>query len=237
MINFPPILSQEEIDILKKEDADYCPAHGILMRPNELTIVPHTLFPSPFPDKWFKEAIRIQPIFNSLFDLVSQNSDFLLESLAATIEQDEFTRNLVELKKNHTSKQTIKLGIHRSDYMLDAQRDNMGMKQVEFNTISSSFSSLSSSVSELHRFLAFKTNYFSGVKEAQLPANNSRNAPVLGIAKAWELYGVSDAIVIFVVQHGEGNIVDQRQIEYALCKTYSYLTKFVGMELKLKELL
>lgn len=228
MINYPAVLSQEEIDYLKRESADYCLAHGILMRPNELTIVPYTLFPSPFPDQWFKEANRIQPIFNALFDNVSQDSTFLLESLASTCDQDEFTSNLVDLFKGNTNRQPIKLGIHRSDYMLDTQ--TMGMKQIEFNTISSSFSSLSSSVSELHRFMTLKTKYFSGVKMEQLPLNNAKNAPVLGIAKAWELYDISDAIVLFVVQKGEGNIVDQRQIEYALSKSHGIRVERATLE-------
>jgi glutathione synthetase len=219
MNTFPPVLTKEEIDILKKESADYCPAHGILMRPHELTIVPHTLFPSPFPVELFNEAMRIQPVFNSMFDFVSSDSQFLMESLADICDQDEFTRNLVLLFKNRENRQPIKLGIHRSDYMLDSKGDAVGMKQIEFNTISSSFSSHSSSVSELHRFMAHKTSFFSGVKLEQLPPNNSRNAPVKGITKAWELYGSKNAIVLFVVQKEEGNVFDQRQIEYAIFKT------------------
>lgn len=230
MNTFPPALTKEEIDILKKESNDFCPAHGILMRPNELTIVPHTLLPSPFPVKWFKEAMRIQPIFNSLFDIVSQDSQFILESLSETCDQDEFTRNLLTLFKDRHIKQPIKLGIHRSDYMLDSNGDSVGMKQIEFNTISSSFSSHSSSVSELHRFIAHKTNYFSGVKLEQLPPNNSKNAPVAGITKAWDLYGSKDAIVLFVVQKEEGNVFDQRMIEYALFKSYFALYLLLDME-------
>ena len=223
MNSFPPVLTVAEYDILKKESADFCPAHGILMRPNELTIVPHTLFPTPFPAEWFKEALRIQPIFNSLVEYVSQDSKFIMESLVATCDQDHFTRNLMELLQGRENKQPIRLAIHRSDYMIDSKEgQETGLKQIEFNTISSGFSSLSSSVSELHRYMAFKTCYFADVKLDQLPANDSKNAPVLGISKAWELYGVKSAIVLFIVQNGEGNIFDQRHIEYLLYKRYHF---------------
>ena len=43
-----------------------------------------------------------------------------------------------------------RLGIIRSDYMLDG---DSGIKQIELNTIASSFAGLSVGVAKLHRFL------------------------------------------------------------------------------------
>jgi hypothetical protein len=47
--------------------------------------------------------------------------------------------------------QEIRLGLHRSDYMLDMATGNL--LQVELNTISSSFAALGSLVTSLHRYL------------------------------------------------------------------------------------
>jgi hypothetical protein len=46
-------------------------------------------------------------------------------------------------------KQDIRLGLHRSDYMLD--KATGGLLQIELNTISSSFAALGTQVSRLHR--------------------------------------------------------------------------------------
>jgi glutathione synthase len=45
--------------------------------------------------------------------------------------------------------QEIRLGLHRSDYMLDEQ--TKFLLQIELNTISASFPGLGCRVSELHR--------------------------------------------------------------------------------------
>jgi len=45
--------------------------------------------------------------------------------------------------------QEIRLGLHRSDYMLDEKTKSL--LQIELNTIASSFAGLSNLVTELHR--------------------------------------------------------------------------------------
>jgi glutathione synthase len=95
------------------------------------------------------------------------------------------------------------------------------IKQVEFNTISSSFSSLSALVSKLHSYLfaSIEVPTRSLIKtgaELELPKNDSMESVAKGLAKAWDLYGSQHAIVIMVVQANEGNIFDQRWIEYEL---------------------
>ena len=49
--------------------------------------------------------------------------------------------------------QALHLGLFRSDYMLHYNNAELEIKQVEFNTISSSFGPLSHQVSALHRYL------------------------------------------------------------------------------------
>lgn len=98
------------------------------------------------------------------------------------------------------------------------------VKQVEFNTISSSFGGLSSQVSALHRHLlsidAFPEKTSSLITQDSLPLSNSADALATGMAKAHEAYGPSTTgfpiCVIFLVQDPERNVFDQRHVEYSL---------------------
>ncbi|CAG8767243.1 11371_t:CDS:2, partial [Ambispora leptoticha] len=99
--------------------------------------------------------------------------------------------------------QQISLGLHRSDYILHMTPNSTDahIQQVEFNTISSSFSSLSALTSELHKYLLESTNYFdvsSALKIDALPTNESMTNLPKGIAKAHQLYGSKNAVVLMV---------------------------------------
>jgi glutathione synthase len=51
-----------------------------------------------------------------------------------------------------------------------------------------------------------------------------------GLFKAWELYGCKTAVVVMVVQPNEGNIFDQRWIEYELgqrCFSFPFMIKYL----------
>ena len=54
--------------------------------------------------------------------------------------------------------QPLHLGIFRSDYLLhspEGSEEAVSLKQVEFNTISSSFGTLSDRVAALHRYVVY----------------------------------------------------------------------------------
>ena len=94
---------------------------------------------------------------------------------------------------------------------------------MELNTIASSFSSLSSKVSDLHHYLSKRTDFFNdhapgflNILPENLPSNDSGKAIALGIATAWKLYDVETSLVMMIVQPGENNIFDQRWIELEL---------------------
>lgn len=48
--------------------------------------------------------------------------------------------------------QDLSLGLFRSDYMVHQDGDSLQIKQVEFNTIASSFGGLSARTSLLHKY-------------------------------------------------------------------------------------
>lgn len=129
--------------------------------------------------------------------------------------------------------QHTQLGLFRSDYMvhLDNASSNSKpcVKQVEFNTIASSFGGLSSQVSGLHRYLSSIDGYPSPlIKESSLPPSNSVPGLAAGLAKAHTAYEGSQSgtqtCVIFLVQNPERNVFDQRHLEYELNRTHGVRT-------------
>lgn len=156
---------------------------------------------------------------------------------------DDFLANLwkihLEVKAEGYTHEHV-LGLFRSDYMLDAATDTV--KQVEFNTISSSFGGLSSKVTELHTELGSfpsATNplaypFLPLSKESphdSLPPTN-KAIPTLarGLATAHQAYGSSKSdpqlplCIIFLVQPNERNIFDQLALSTHIHKHHNIPT-------------
>ena len=107
---------------------------------------------------------------------------------------DDFTGRIYDIycKTIDHVCQPITMGIHRSDYLVHADHT---LKQVELNTIAASFSSLSALTSELHRYLAKRTDFFNehapetmDIMLSHLPSNRSGQGYADCMAKAFELY-------------------------------------------------
>lgn len=212
-------LVKELADVAK----DAALLQGVLMRiqesPNSselVTYAPFTLFPSPVPKAAFLQALAVQTHYNTLVDKISQDSDFLQEALASTIEVDDFTARLFRihqqiLKEGRT--QSIMLGLNRSDYMLD---QTSSLKQIEINTFAASFGGLSSRTPDVHRHVL---KVAGRLEESRRILDNNPAAGLAGaVAKAWELYGSERAVVMFLVEENQRNIFDQRYIESELWK-------------------
>lgn len=117
--------------------------------------------------------------------------------------------------------QDINLGLHRSDYMVHSPPGTAPgatkLYQVEINTIASSFSSLSSKVSDLHKFLFSRVLPPSSTFTLEnLPENPSMTALPAAMAAAFKLYGNPSAVLVLICQPNERNAFDQRWIEYEL---------------------
>jgi glutathione synthase len=85
-------------------------------------------------------------------------NELTLEISYRLIEVDDFIENLWKVHtsvKEERYVQPLSLGLFRSDYMLHmpANTDHLSLRQVEFNTISSSFGGLSALVTSLHTHL------------------------------------------------------------------------------------
>ncbi|XP_078092979.1 glutathione synthetase [Mustelus asterias] len=198
---------------------------GVLMRTKEdpsstesTSYAPFSLFPSPVPKKLFTQAHEVQQDFNMLVDRISQDSEFLTKALASTVEADEFTAGLFRIYKQVLEEgitQPITLGINRSDYMFDKGLDhNTSLKQIEINTIAASYAGLAERVPDVHRHVL---NIWGKSDEAaKILTNNAVKGIAEGIAKAWQLYGSSEAVVLFLIEKVSRNIFDQRCLEMEL---------------------
>ncbi|KAM3219026.1 glutathione synthetase, chloroplastic [Capsicum chacoense] len=186
---------------------------------------PVALLPMSFPESHWKQACEVAPIFNELVDRVSQDGEFLQESLSRTKKVDPFTSRLLEIhsKMLEINKiEEIRLGLHRSDYMLDEQTKLL--LQIELNTISSSFPGLGCLVSELHRSLIQLYKEHIDLDPNRIPTNNAVNQFAEALAKAWNEYGDPRAVVMFVVQSEERNMYDQHWLSASLRERHQVTT-------------
>ena len=137
------------------------------------------------------------------------------------------SRSLINAALSHANNvQEFNLGLFRSDYMahVDQSEPQPSVKQVELNTIASSFGGLSSKVSGLHKHLkaidAYPDSLSSILSDSSLPPSTSVPSLARGMFEAHQAYGRSKSglptCVIFLVQDPERNVFDQRHLEYAL---------------------
>ncbi|KAI0396943.1 glutathione synthetase-like protein [Xylariaceae sp. FL0594] len=242
MADYPPDITADEGARLAGVAKDWALAHGLTVRPPPAvvaieadphgilaTAVPVTLFPSPFPRVCFEQGIAVQKAYNELYASISQDEEFLAWIVKEIGDSDDFITELwkVHLRvKEEGYVQTKSLGLFRSDYMVHEDKTTSGpqIKQVEFNTIASSFGGLSSQTSQLHKYLAL-TEYELLEKPIKrgaltLPPNGSADGLASGLREAFHAYGASKTghatCVVFLVQDGERNIFDQKHLEYAL---------------------
>ncbi|XP_052118866.1 glutathione synthetase, chloroplastic [Arachis duranensis] len=190
-----------------------------------LVHAPFALLPNPFPEIHWKQACHLAPLFNELVDRVSLDGKFLQESLSRTKKVDEFTSRLLDIHSKMleiNKKEDIRLGLHRSDYMLDEQTNSL--LQIELNTISSSFAGLSSLVSKLHRNTLSHYGKLLGLDSERVPANNSVNLFVEALAKAWSEYNNPRAVIMFIVQAVERNMYDQHFLSVYLRERHHITT-------------
>ncbi|CAD0029865.1 unnamed protein product [Aureobasidium pullulans] len=213
---YPPDLNEEQLQYLITNVKDWSIANGLAVRPvtswiskeqdpvGSLAVTaPVTLFPSLFPRNCFEQGLGIQTAYNELYAAIASNETWL--------------------KQIDTT-----LGLFRSDYMVHLDPTQSAakptIKQVEFNTIASSFGGLSTQVSKLHNHLlsvdAYPEETSSTIKTSSLPPSTSVPSLAGGLAAGHQAYGKSRSgspvCVIFLVQDPERNVFDQRHLEYTL---------------------
>eukprot|EP00545_Synedropsis_sp_CCMP1620_P005451 CAMPEP_0119014188 /NCGR_PEP_ID=MMETSP1176-20130426/9405_1 /TAXON_ID=265551 /ORGANISM="Synedropsis recta cf, Strain CCMP1620" /LENGTH=464 /DNA_ID=CAMNT_0006967337 /DNA_START=101 /DNA_END=1491 /DNA_ORIENTATION=- len=233
---------KEAEDELVAQASSWCASHGVLMgaRDNETRQpmgdwlyepAPFSLYPTPFSKKAFDQAYAMQRPFAHVVHAAAEDDEWLLEHAIVTAAQGDpdFTGKMVDLAKEVLAKgrtQNVVLGILRSDYMLHGT--DMPL-QVELNTIASSFGCLSSKISKMHKELVSTEDDGDA---ASLPDNHADEGIVKGLATALKEYqrqfpdsSSKKAVVVMVVQPGETNSCDQRDLEFLLLSKYNIKVK------------
>ncbi|KAJ4482475.1 glutathione synthase [Lentinula aciculospora] len=235
---WPPLISDKDREILQFRATSYALAHGLLYlppgaqpsAPTSAIHAPISLFPTPFPRDLFKQAQKLQSIYNILYSRIAMDTEFLDQTMGTEVgvgQVDEFTGKLwsgwLDLREKGLV-QPLHLGLFRSDYLLHQRDSDLSLKQVEFNTISSSFGALSQKTAEMHRSLETSTNVYhasANLTASKFPSNHSTSDLVKGLAAAHLAYNVDGSRILFVVQAGERNVFDQLWLEYELLEKHS----------------
>jgi glutathione synthase len=232
-------------------------------------MAPMSLLPQAYPRTAFLSAVQLAPHFNRLVHAVSQDADFLVQTLGGIVaQQDLYTGKLLQLYQsiygtatstNQWARRADQLGLIRSDYMLHpSQHGDYRIKQVELNTIASSFAGLAHQVAQLHTFLTQRFDQNNAVRTfltenqktmqgstitttttttvqvvdaepteaAGVPFNPTLDrlpfAMNLAVRRYQERFLTKDLTcgILFVVQEGETNTVDQRLLEFQLWEVH-----------------
>ena len=289
-----PPLPKDLLDTLTLTANAYAAAHGIQVETKVISssnsnnnnnnvdttkastktyqMAPMSLLPQAYPRTAFLSAVQLAPHFNRLVHAVSQDSDFLVQTLGGIVaQQDLYTGKLLQLYQsiygtanststNQWARRADQLGLIRSDYMLHPSHEHgdYRIKQVELNTIASSFAGLAHQVAQLHTFLMQRFDQNDAVRTfltenqktmqgststttttttvqvvdteptetAGVPFNPTLDrlpfAMNLAVRRYQERFLSKDQTcgILFVVQEGETNTVDQRLLEFQLWEVH-----------------
>ncbi|EEE62833.1 hypothetical protein OsJ_17636 [Oryza sativa Japonica Group] len=186
---------------------------------------PFALLPMSFSKVYWDQAVELAPLFNELVDRVSLDGDFLQETLARTKEVDSFTGRLLDIHAKMmklNKKEDVRLGLTRSDYMIDGATDQL--LQVELNTISTSSNGLACGVCELHRNLIRQHERELGLDPESVVGNTAIAQHAEALAGAWAEFNNQSSVVLVVVQPEERYMYDQYWITVALREMYGVTT-------------
>ncbi|CAN6329254.1 unnamed protein product [Urochloa humidicola] len=232
----PPAVDPAAAEEMARDAATWCALHGLVVGdradPRSATVpgvglvhAPFALLPAHLPEPFWRQACELAPIFNELVDRVSLDGKFLQDSLSKTRQVDDFTSRLLEIHRKMmeiNKEENIRLGLHRSDYMLDSETSSL--LQIELNTISASFPGLGPLVSELHRTLIDQHGHLLSLEPKRVPGNAASSKFAEALARAWAEINVDSAVVLMIVQPEERNMYDQYWLTNHLKESHGVTT-------------
>ncbi|KAL3074376.1 hypothetical protein niasHS_015206 [Heterodera schachtii] len=195
-------------------------------------IAPFSLFPSPFPRRLFEHAQTIQKTLQLLYFRVSQNYEFLKETLGEAAKTDSFLRHQLDILEDvqrRGSKQPITLLLQRSDYMchVNGESGEYELKQVEVNIGPIGGNVSAQAVRQVHGRVFSKL----GLSEDNLPENRASAAIGEALAKAWELFRDPSAVVVIMsIKNNHGHFA-LRHIQYEIEQASAYKIKVIRLTL------
>eukprot|EP01040_Poterioochromonas_malhamensis_P012805 gene12805-14033_t len=234
---------------LNRQIVTWCGVNSLLYTDGKLnwTPAPISIFPKRLARKDFEYLKEVQTVWNKLIDKIARDRDFLRKELRFVCDADPFTARLMKIYESLSEEEirgSFQLGVLRSDYMLDASQQRA--LQIEINTISSSFGSLSKRVNMLQDYLLQRNSEDEEVvallKEVYgaLPAtpsvehHDSLKNIAAGLAAAHKVYSeahgsASEGVVAFIVQPKERNLADQRLLELEVWQNHHVACEFVTL--------
>eukprot|EP00092_Neocalanus_flemingeri_P109192 GFUD01140311.1.p1 GENE.GFUD01140311.1~~GFUD01140311.1.p1 ORF type:complete len:481 (-),score=153.63 GFUD01140311.1:166-1608(-) len=220
----PLPIPNEQLEDLVEKTKDYALMHGICMRQKDkfdrdaLHFAPFVLFPTPFPRDEYRKSVELQTVLNELMHKVAHDYDFLKETLKHTIKVDEFTGRLWNIYETIMSEggptQEVEVGLFRSDYFCCC--GSKGIKQVEFNTIASSFGCVTSKLVQLHKYVVAEAGHSELLKD--IPDNGALEGLAGGLVEAWKIYNKPKSVILFLVEDVTYNVCDQKFHEFEIRK-------------------
>ncbi|KAL1400533.1 hypothetical protein pipiens_007348 [Culex pipiens pipiens] len=223
-----PLDEARLLEVVEKAK-DWAIMHGAAMRskadfnPDALQFAPFILTPSSFPRKEFEKAVALQTTLNELMHSVAHDEEFLRDTLKYTIKVDEFTGSLFEIYETVLKEgisQPCSLALLRSDYLANFLESN-AIKQVEINTIASSFGGISTFMTPMHSYILKELGQMN--KLVNLPENRALSGLCDAMVEAWKIQDRPKAVILFVIEDVTYNICDQRFHEFYIRETYPFV--------------
>ena len=211
--------------------------HGVAFRQADNTArhVPFSIAPMTMERPVYEHLLVVTPLIAKLVSNVSEDHEFLQESLSDMAKADPFFGRLMELHRqahgeasqyDATARQPLLL--MRTDFMDDRLH---GAKVIEFNGIAAGMGPFGQRATELHRFVKDQWNdvYREWLEDdSAIPADNQALEQLaLGIATATKKVKMHFSALddeneqqkptfLMIVQKGEDNVYDQHLLEVAL---------------------
>jgi glutathione synthase len=242
-------LNPKVLEEVISKSKDWALMHGVCMRSktnfntDSLQFAPFVLTPSLYPRKEFEKAVNLQTILNELIHKVAHDTEFLRETLAGTIQVDEFTANLFKIYETVLAEgitQELSLGLVRSDTMLETKKTCINpcekklecqskvrerlyccVAMVEINTIASGFGHLGPASRGIQSYILNELGHNDKIKN--LPENNALSGLCDAMVEAWNIIGNTKAAILFIIEDVTYNICDQRFHEFHIRENYPHV--------------
>ncbi len=206
-----------------EEAIEWALLHGFSLKavPGAAIHCAFSLAPTLIEQARFDSLKQAAPVFGKLIHGVSEDYEFLTQSMAAIAGADAFFAQLVALYQQIHSQPALRLPLlfMRSDFMDDS---GLGPRIIEFNGIAAGMGPFGQRAHELHRYLQQKApevfRHWSPADQLQLIDNPAIAQLSAALASAaFRIHGEfndsEQPLFIMVVQEHEDNVFDQHLLE------------------------
>ncbi|EGK96424.1 AGAP000534-PB [Anopheles gambiae str. PEST] len=150
--------------------------------------------------------------------IITPGGQIAVAALYSSTKRSTLIGSLCSRKKDKAVIKTVTLALLRSDYLPNFSDT---IKQVEINTIASSFGGISTIMTPMHSYILSELGHRE--KLVNLPDNKALSGLCDAMVEAWKLQARPSAAILFVVENVTYNICDQRFHEFYIRETYPHV--------------